>query len=60
MIDVDEALGGSGAVDAGGTEAGDVEGTAGTLAAAHGEHDGLGLDLHEALRTADDRDELVG
>ena len=46
-LHVHQPLGGAGAVNAGGPGAGDVQGAPGPLPAAHGQHDGLGLDLNE-------------
>ena len=56
---VDQALCGTGGVDTGGTEAGNIQSTTGTLTAAHSQNNSLGLQLEQTVLTVHGGDNLV-
>ena len=58
-FDVNQTLGGTCGINARGTIAGDVQGAAGTLSAAHGQDHGAGLDLEHAVRPVHGGDYLI-
>ena len=58
-LHVDQTLGRTGAVDARGTEARDVQRAAAALTAAHGQDDGPRLDLEQAVNLVHGGDDLV-
>ena len=59
-LEVDKLLRGAGAVDAGAAGAGNGQRAAGTLAAAHGQHNSLGLEHLQAPLAGDGGDGLIG